>query len=162
MWKTMRGDGELNKTNSGANTNTTQILLDIFVLVCAFGITFLIRGQRLDDQTQLRLEVLTGVFLLLYLLSNKEGYLYNVTMFYYLDRVHRKITKSFVVAMLVTGILLQFVAPGQEAREFFIIYLIHGLSVDQYKNDFWQTVDQNAGRRQGTQNGICGEKRRIQ
>lgn len=98
MWKTMRGDGELNKTNSGANTNTTQILLDIFVLVCAFGITFLIRGQRLDDQTQLRLEVLTGVFLLLYLLSNKEGYLYNVTMFYYLDRVHRKITKSFVVA----------------------------------------------------------------
>ena len=45
-------------------------------------------------------------------------------MFYYLDRVHRKITKSFVVAMLVTGILLQFVAPGQEAREFFIIYLI--------------------------------------
>lgn len=34
----------------------------------------------------------------------------------------------------------------------------HGLSVDQYKNDFWQTVDQNAGRRQGTQNGICGEK----
>ena len=62
MWKTMRGDGELNKTNSGANTNTTQILLDIFVLVCAFGITFLIRGQRLDDQTQLRLEVLTGVF----------------------------------------------------------------------------------------------------
>ena len=120
----MRGDGELNKTNSGANTNTTQILLDIFVLVCAFGITFLIRGQRLDDQTQLRLEVLTGVFLLLYLLSNKEGYLYNVTMFYYLDRVHRKITKSFVVAMLVTGILLQFVAPGQEAREFFIIYLI--------------------------------------
>lgn len=124
MWKTMRGDGELNKTNSGANTNTTQILLDIFVLVCAFGITFLIRGQRLDDQTQLRMEVLTGVFLLLYLLSNKEGYLYNVTMFYYLDRVHRKITKSFVVAMLVTGILLQFVAPGQEAREFFIIYLI--------------------------------------
>lgn len=124
MWKAMRGDGELNKTNSGANTNTPQILLDIFVLVCAFGITFLIRGQRLDDQTQLRLEVLTGVFLLLYLLSNKEGYLYNVTMFYYLDRVHRKITKSFVVAMLVTGILLQFVAPGQEAREFFIIYLI--------------------------------------
>lgn len=124
MCKTMRGDGELNKTNSGANTNTTQILLDIFVLVCAFGITFLIRGQRLDGQTQLRMEVLTGVFLLLYLLSNKEGYLYNVTMFYYLDRVHRKITKSFVVAMLVTGILLQFVAPGQEAREFFIIYLI--------------------------------------
>lgn len=124
MCKTMRGDGELNKTNSGANTNTTQILLDIFVLVCTFGITFLIRGQRLDDQTQLRMEVLTGVFLLLYLLSNKEGYLYNVTMFYYLDRVHRKITKSFVVAMLVTGILLQFVAPGQEAREFFIIYLI--------------------------------------
>ena len=120
----MKGEGELNKTNSGANTNTTQILLDILVLVCAFGITFLLRGQRLDDQTQLGLEVLTGVFLLLYLLSNKEEYLYKVTMFYYLDRVHRKVTKSFVIAMLVTGILLQFVAPGQEAREFFVIYLI--------------------------------------
>lgn len=41
-----------------------------------------------------------------------------------------------------------------------ILYYLsdHGLSVDQYKNDFWQTVDQNAGRRQGTQNGICGKK----
>ena len=154
----MRGDGELNKTNSGANTNTTQILLDIFVLVCAFGITFLIRGQRLDDQTQLRMEVLTGVFLLLYLLSNKEGYLYNVTMFYYLDRVHRKITKSFVVAMLVTGILLQFVAPGQEAREFFIIYLIMAYLLISIKMIFGKPLIRMLGEGRAPRTAYVGKK----
>ena len=157
----MRGDGELNKTNSGANTNTTQILLDIFVLVCAFGITFLIRGQRLDDQTQLRLEVLTGVFLLLYLLSNKEGYLYNVTMFYYLDRVHRKITKSFVVAMLVTGILLQFVAPGQEAREFFIIYLIMAYLLISIKMIFGKPLIRMLGEGRAPRTAYVGKKREF-
>ena len=157
----MRGDGELNKTNSGANTNTTQILLDIFVLVCAFGITFLIRGQRLDDQTQLRLEVLTGVFLLLYLLSNKEGYLYNVTMFYYLDRVHRKITKSFVVAMLVTGILLQFVAPGQEAREFFIIYLIMAYLLISIKMIFGKPLIRMLEEGRAPRTAYVGKKREF-
>lgn len=161
MCKTMRGDGELNKTNSGANTNTTQILLDIFVLVCAFGITFLIRGQRLDDQTQLRMEVLTGVFLLLYLLSNKEGYLYNVTMFYYLDRVHRKITKSFVVAMLVTGILLQFVAPGQEAREFFIIYLIMAYLLISIKMIFGKPLIRMLGEGRAPRTAYVGKKREF-
>ena len=161
MCKTMRGDGELNKTNSGANTNTTQILLDIFVLVCAFGITFLIRGQRLDDQTQLRLEVLTGVFLLLYLLSNKEGYLYNVTMFYYLDRVHRKITKSFVVAMLVTGILLQFVAPGQEAREFFIIYLIMAYLLISIKMFFGKPLIRMLEEGRAPRTAYVGKKREF-
>ena len=161
MCKTMRGDGELNKTNSGANTNTTQILLDIFVLVCAFGITFLIRGQRLDDQTQLRLEVLTGVFLLLYLLSNKEGYLYNVTMFYYLDRVHRKITKSFVVAMLVTGILLQFVAPGQEAREFFIIYLIMAYLLISIKMIFGKPLIRMLEEGRAPRTAYVGKKREF-
>ncbi len=161
MCKTMRGDGELNKTNSGANTNTTQILLDIFVLVCAFGITFLIRGQRLDDQTQLRMEVLTGVFLLLYLLSNKEGYLYNVTMFYYLDRVHRKITKSFVVAMLVTGILLQFVAPGQEAREFFIIYLIMAYLLISIKMIFGKPLIRMLEEGRAPRTAYVGKKREF-
>lgn len=161
MCKTMRGDGELNKTNSGANTNTTQILLDIFVLVCAFGITFLIRGQRLDDQTQLQMEVLTGVFLLLYLLSNKEGYLYNVTMFYYLDRVHRKITKSFVVAMLVTGILLQFVAPGQEAREFFIIYLIMAYLLISIKMIFGKPLIRMLGEGRAPRTAYVGKKREF-
>ena len=161
MCKTMRGDGELNKTNSGANTNTTQILLDIFVLVCAFGITFLIRGQRLDDQTQLRLEVLTGVFLLLYLLSNKEGYLYLVTMFYYLDRVHRKITKSFVVAMLVTGILLQFVAPGQEAREFFIIYLIMAYLLISIKMIFGKPLIRMLEEGRAPRTAYVGKKREF-
>lgn len=158
----MRGDGELNKTNSGANTNTTQILLDIFVLVCAFGITFLIRGQRLDDQTQLRLEVLTGVFLLLYLLSNKEGYLYNVTMFYYLDRVAPKDYEILRCCHAGDGDPAAVCRSGTGGKRILYYLSDHGLSVDQYKNDFWQTVDQNAGRRQGTQNGICGEKRRIQ
>lgn len=115
----------MNKSNAGANTNTLQILLDVLMIVCAFAIDYWLSGSSLDDQTQVGMMVLTAVFLLIYILSNKEEYLYNVTMFYYLDRVYRKITKSFLMATVATAALMSFIAPGEEARKFYLLFLIN-------------------------------------
>ncbi|HKM35861.1 MAG TPA: sugar transferase [Lachnospiraceae bacterium] len=115
----------MNRTNSGANTDTEQILLDILLLVCSFGIDKLIFGWNLNGKTLLSLVVLMAVFVLIYILSNKEEYLYNVTLFWYLDRIHRKITKSFLISTVATSAVMYCVIDvGKNERKFYFIFLI--------------------------------------
>ena len=114
----------MNRTNVGANTNTVQILLDIFILLFALGINILLFGTKLGSDELSGFIILAGVFILIYMLSNKEAYLYNVTLFYYLDRVHRKITKSFLIAMVATGVLVNYVMESEQGKRFYLTFLI--------------------------------------
>ena len=115
----------MNKSNAGASTNTLQILLDVLTVVCAFAIDFFTYGTLLDKRSQVNLMALTAVFLLIYILSNREEYLYNVTMFYYLDRVYRKLTKSFLIATVATAALMNFMEFRETERKFYLIFLIN-------------------------------------
>lgn len=119
-----QGVRSLNRTNTGANTNTIQILLDILILLCALGLDIWLFGLSLNAEELLGFTILIGVFMLIYLLSNKEAYLYNVTLFYYLDRVHRKITKSFLLAMVATAVLVSYVTKSEQGRKFYLSFLI--------------------------------------
>ncbi len=114
----------MNRSNTGANTNTVQILLDVLILLCALGLDILIWGRHLSPDELLGFSILIGVFILIYLLSNKEAYLYNVTLFYYLDRVHRKVTKSFLWAMLATAVLVNYVSEQESGKKFYLLFLI--------------------------------------
>lgn len=114
----------MNRTNTGANTNTMQMLLDTLVLLCALGLDVLICYRNLSQEDLIGFSILIGVFILVYILSNKEAYLYNVTMFYYLDRVHRKITKSFLIALITTAILVDYISEAEAGKEFYLIFLI--------------------------------------
>ncbi len=115
----------MNRTNSGANTDTEQILLDILILVGAFGIDVLIFGQNLSEHSMLSLGVLSAVFALIYVLSNKQEYIYNITLFWYLDRIHRKITKSFLVAAIATSAVMYCVMDVNKLdRKCYFIFLI--------------------------------------
>ncbi len=115
----------MNRTNSGANTDTEQILLDVFLLACSFVIDKLIFGWDVNGKTLLSLGVLMAVFTLIYILSNKEEYLYNVTLFWYLDRIHRKISKSFLIGTIATSTVMYFVLDvGKAERKFYFIFLI--------------------------------------
>ena len=96
----------MNRSNTGANTNTLQILLDLLVMAIAYALDVLVFGRELLQNQHIFFLVLFGVFTLIYVLANKEAYLYNVTLFYYLDRVHRKLTKSFLTAMIATSAML--------------------------------------------------------
>lgn len=114
----------MNRTNAGANTNTLQILLDILIMICAFGLTWLFCGRSLSREELTGFAILVGMFTLIFLLSNKEEYLYNVTLFYYLDRIHKKITKSFLIAMIATSALMNYVTDVEKGRKFYFVYLI--------------------------------------
>lgn len=114
----------MNRSNSGANTNTVQILLDIFILLLAFVIDVFWFGMYQDTSTLLGFFLLVGVFILIFILSNKEEYLYNITLFYYLDRIHRKLTKSFLVATIATAALMNYVIDLEDGRKPYFVFLI--------------------------------------
>ena len=114
----------MNKSNSGANTNTLQLIMDIIILIFAYAVDVLFAGHNTDKDLQIGFLVLVAVFILIYVLSNKEQYLYNVTMFYYLDRVHRKITKSFLLATVATAAMMGFMPMTDAGRKFYFTFLI--------------------------------------
>ena len=61
----------MNKTNSGANTNVFQILLDILFLVVSYAVSILMNYNELQDREALNMLALAGVFGLINILSNK-------------------------------------------------------------------------------------------
>ncbi|MGN0403522.1 MAG: sugar transferase [Acetatifactor sp.] len=114
----------MNRTNAGANINTIQLLIDILIMALALALDLAVCGRNLAPECLGKYVLLFGVFTLIYILSNKEEYLYNVTLFYYLDRVHRKLTRSFLMATVATAALLNFVPEFQESRRFYFMFLI--------------------------------------
>ena len=129
----------MNKTNSGANTNVFQILLDILFLVVSYAVSILMNYNELQDREALNMLALAGVFGLIYILSNKEGRLYNVTLFYYLDRIQRKVTKSFFFgSVAIAGILfgMDYVGVGRRTFLIFLIaeYILISLNVFFFRN----------------------------
>ena len=70
----------MNRTNTGANTSTLQIVIDAILLMLAFGVSLFICGHDMEVEKIWNQFVLSWVFALIYILSNKEAYLYNVTL----------------------------------------------------------------------------------
>ena len=114
----------MNRKNLGASTNVLQALLDVFVVIAALEICFLIfRGQMLPE-TKLGFLLLIINFGVIFIVSNRASYLYNVTMFCYLDRMIRKFSLSFVIAAVPTALLVHQVCPRWwEAMDFYLTYL---------------------------------------
>ena len=101
----------MNRKNMGASTNVLQVLLDIFVIVAALGICILIFGETMLPETQTGFLLLIINFGIIFIVANRAAYLYNVTMFCYLDRMIRKFTLSFILAAVPTALLVQRVCP---------------------------------------------------
>lgn len=114
----------MNRTNSGANTNVFQMMLDGILVLIAYLFSFLAMGRNLTLDVNLSLLALCITFSIIYILSNKEGYLYNVTMFYYLDRVHKKITRSFFLGMLPTVAMLYCFSAEMKAKNTYFLFLL--------------------------------------
>ena len=115
----------MNKSNIGASTNFMQILLDILVSAIAFTISTFAVGY-MDEYEVIRCFVIYLVFMFIYILTNKDSRVYNVTSFFYFDRVFKHVTKSFVLAAAVVAALLFYVAESEMDKVFFSSFLLVG------------------------------------
>lgn len=113
----------MNRRNWGASTNVLQILLDVFIVVAAFGADILIGRWNFELKEQLGFLLTAFVFMVILLLCNKAEYLYNVTLFCYLDRIIRKTSLSFMVAACVAAPMICFVRNDRTGAWFYLAFI---------------------------------------
>ena len=113
----------MNKTNIGASSDTAHFLIDCVLLCVAYGIVILINYRTITPQETITFLILAVVQAMIYLLANRQQNVYNVTLFYYVDRIFRKITKSFLYGLFATGLVLVFVAPEELNKRIYWWYL---------------------------------------
>lgn len=110
--------------NKGASTNVLHIIVDILfgcVAVLVASIIFYFKKGFLISNSY----IVTCIILLsVFILANKESRMYNVTTFFYVDRIIRYITKSFLITTGVTTSLLFYVGKAKIDIVFFTTFLI--------------------------------------
>lgn len=114
----------MNRTNSGANMNSIQLLVDALILIISCGIDFCVFGLFAKPEQELMFVILFGVFAMVMMLSNKQFFIYDVTRFYYVDRMQRMMTISFLYATITGGLVLIYFANTEENRLIFISFLV--------------------------------------
>ena len=86
----------------------------------AIAITVLLFRDRISSGQGQSIFALFEVFLIIFLLSNRVANVYNVTLFYYLDRILRKEAWSFVMASLVSA-MVYFLCLNQSISQVFVV-----------------------------------------
>lgn len=112
----------MNRSNSGASFDIIHIALDFMVLMFSFALTHIIWG---DDYSYTSAEwrfvvSLYTVCVIIFLLTNRTANIYNNTIFFYLDRIVRRESFSFLMASFC-GVLILY---NTEAVTVYTHYLI--------------------------------------
>lgn len=112
----------MGKGNKGASTNVLYIVSDTVFGVVSFVMAALFTGvfSKIDWTKYL---IVAVVFMIIYLLSNKEARIYNITTFFYIDRVFKNLTKSVLLSAFITAVLLFYVGNSDIDVYFYLYFL---------------------------------------
>ena len=113
----------MNRSNKGVNTNFMQMCEDIIILTLVYLIERKAFEGVILDETFPKCLALVVVFGVIYILSNKEARIYNVTLFFYMDRFWRIISKSWLLASGITMGLMYIYNPDINIRRFHLRYV---------------------------------------
>ncbi|WP_029320992.1 sugar transferase [Butyrivibrio sp. AE3004] len=114
----------MNRSNRGANTNVAQMIVDIALVYLVYVFEKALFGDYLREATYLKCFALVIVFGVVYILANKEARLYDVTLFFYMDRFWKLLSKSWLLASITTIVFMYIYNPGAGARKFHLHYLL--------------------------------------
>ena len=96
---------KLGKFNRDVSTNLLHMVSDCCLMVAAFLLATVIAGRTLYESLELHGPI-CAVFMVIFLMANKNARAYNVTTFFYVDRTILTITKSFILSLVACGLLL--------------------------------------------------------
>lgn len=113
----------MGRFNRGASTNLVYIIFDCIFGVLSFFVAGIISGMG-EDFLEQNYFLICVAFLAIFILANKESRLYNVTTFFYVDRIIKRVTKSFLISASVTSTLLFYVGQAKIEQQFYVIYLV--------------------------------------
>ncbi len=114
----------MGKFNRDVSTNLLHMVSDCCLMVVAFLIASLIAGLTPYESLELYGPICV-VFMLIFLMVNKNARVYNVTTFFYVDRTIFTITKSFIIALVpVTLVVVDYLANRVLELRFFVSYVV--------------------------------------
>lgn len=113
----------MNRANLGASTNFIQILLDIVIAFFSLIITVLIMDGLDITGSLKKYVVIYFIFVVIYVMANRNNKVYNITTFYYVDRIVRKVTKSYMIAAVSVSFIIYFLADDNNLVLFSMVLL---------------------------------------
>lgn len=114
----------MGKFNRDVSTNLLHMVIDCCLMVVAFLIAALIAG--LTPYEALELYGPAGaVFMVIFMMVNKNARIYNITTFFYVDRTIFTITKSFIISLVpVAFVVLDYMTKHTFDIWFYCAYVV--------------------------------------
>lgn len=113
----------MGKFNRGAKTNFNYMASDFVCGIVASLVTGAILGRDVFA-SHCYYFVLCMIFNILCIFINKGAKLYNVTLFFYADRIIKYVTKSFLYVTAMVTTLLFYVGRASIDKKFYTTFLI--------------------------------------
>ncbi len=114
----------MGRFNRDVSTNLLHMVSDCCLMVVAFFIATLIGGMTPYESLVLHGPI-CAVFMVIFMMANKNARMYNVTTFFYVDRTIFTITKSFVLSLVpVALIVVDYLANHTFNLRFYISYVL--------------------------------------
>jgi len=108
----------LGKFNRSANTNLLHMISDCLMMVLSFLAATIF--ARIPFMESLHLYgPICVVFILIFMMANKDARMYNVTTFFYVDRTFNNVTKSFLISAVPTAMIVLVYIDRHEADWYF-------------------------------------------
>ena len=97
----------MGKFNKGASTNFLHMVSDFCFMIVSFIIATLVARISFLDSLQIYAQICLA-FMLVFMLANKDARIYNITTFFYVDRIISYVTRSFLIAVGISALLIYF------------------------------------------------------
>ena len=108
----------MGKFNRSANTNLLHMISDFGMMVVAFLVATVFARISLTDSLQMY-GTICVVFMLIFMMANKDARMYNVTTFFYVDRTFNNVTKSFLISAVPVALIVYVYVARQESDVYF-------------------------------------------
>ena len=108
----------MGKFNRSANTNLLHMISDCFVMAIAFFVATIFARISFAESFQLYGPVCV-VFMLIFMMANKDARMYNVTTVFYIDRTVTRVTRSFLVSAIPMALIVWAYVERHEADWYF-------------------------------------------
>lgn len=95
----------MGKFNRGANTNLLHMISDCLMMVISFFASTIFARIPFSESMQ-RYAPICIVFMLIFMMANKDARTYNITTFFYVDRTFNNVTKSFLTSAVPTAMII--------------------------------------------------------
>ena len=108
----------MGKFNRGASTNLLHMVSDCCMMVVAFFVATIFARISVQESLQLYGPICV-VFMLIFMMANKDARVYNTTTFFYVDRTFNNVTKSFLTSAIPVAMIICIYISRHEADVYF-------------------------------------------